>query len=1114
MPCLSDSTFELFVADRLPPALEDRIAAHLESCTACMRRAEALCGGDDLRVAKANEASADGLAVASNEPEDLREALYQLIDDQVEHGSAASERASELLRLLAAEPSDDVEGARLGRFTVRHCLGAGGFGVVFLAYDELLHREVALKLPRVHALARPAVRERFLREAEAAAQLHHPNVIPVFEAGEAQGICYIAAEYCSGPTLDAWMDEQTSPVPIETAVAIVRQLAAAVQHAHDHRVLHRDIKPSNILLEPNQANPLALTPKIADFGLAKLLESDAAASRSHGMVGTLRYMAPEQASGDRASIGPPTDLFALGAVLYELLTGVAPFASDDEAKTLARLLHDRAMPPRRLRQAIPRDLQAICLKCLERRPEDRYAAAQELADDLHRFAVGRTTRARPIGPAETLRRWMIRQPAIAALLLVSGVGLLSLLSVLAIHIRSLKTHHIETRKAQAQVQARDNRLQNLVYTSRLRLVQQALEDNDLRQASRLLRELRADTPSVASGFAWRYLWNRVVAHGHEIDAFERSIYDLQFSPSGSRLVAGGADGIARIYDGKSFSPLISIATDQGEINSVAFSPDQQSIATAGDDGTVRIWVAATGQPLRTIQAHDQFAYAAVFTADGTTLITCGRDPVIRLWDVASGSPRGTLEGHAEAVEAIALSPDGAHLASVSSDRTARTWELDTGKPLHVLRGHESRVIDIRYSPKGDHLLTGSIDRTLRLWRTADGECLQVENHLDALVAVAFLESDQQLVAADRGGSVHLWQRTDAGSAVRSAAPLHSWKSHEGRTWEVVVSPDRAGVITAGADGKIIRWEQPPTAEKQIEFDDASAEIRDVAFDPSSERLHLIRPGRGLETWEIDRGHHTDQRRLNESLGRVPVALARLPSSAAIVTFDNSTLELLTLPSQHMRCRLETPWEDGVFEGNSAVAISRDGRRLAAFSQEHDATLFYDVGQSKLVGTFEAYAQAMAMSPDGTRLAMSDGDDVVVWDTDRQKLIARLRGHTSSVGALQFSPNGRWLASGSKDRQVRLWDLAGEKPHVLLEGHRAAVNAIDFSPDARLLASGDQRGEVKLWFLAESSELIAIETGSPIKSLMFSDDGNRLALHSARRVRVLNASRSGFGDDAE
>ena len=1142
MPCPPDSEFKAFAADLLPTAREQQISEHLEVCPACRQRSQTLCGGVHLDAAKQTfGALGTRLDDATyDEPVDLRSDLYRLHTGDDLPESAATQPPGDLLRLLTAEPTDDLAGAQLGRFAIRRWLGAGAFGVVFLAYDELLRRDVALKLPRVHCLTRRLVRERFLREAEAAAQLHHPNVVPVFEAGEEQGVCYIASAYCPGPTLDVWLAEQAQPVPLAVAVTLCRQLAEAVQHAHQHRVLHRDIKPSNILLEPSQTDAVAPIPKITDFGLAKLLDTEVSMTSSQGLLGTPRYMAPEQAAGNRGAIGPATDVFALGAVLYELLTGVAPYAAEDQARTLHRLLYEPLVPPRRLRSDVPRDLEAICLKCLEKRPADRYAAAQSLADDLRRFEEGRATLARPVGRLELLRRWTIRQPAIAALLAVATLSLLGALGVFIAHSRSLESSHRsvqaalgEANAAQKALEDQRERMREMLYAAKITLAHQALQENDLRQASHLLEEIRTENSESPRGFVWHYLWNQVAARGQLIDDGDADVYALRFAPSGKRLAASGADSVLRIYDGHSFAPLISWRTEQGEVNSIDFSPDERTVATAGDDGTVRLWDAATGQPQRTIQAHPQLAFGVLFTRDGLGLISCAKEPVIRHWDLSSGSLRQALEGHTRSVEAITLSPDGSQLASASSDHTARVWDLRTGQAQHVLEGHANRVVDVHFSSDGVELLTGSIDRTIRLWRTTDGRCLQIQNHVDPVVSVTLLEGSEQLLAADRGGSVHVWQRKLSPAAVTSQPwPLHRWKAHQGRAWEVIATPERPGVLTAGADGKIYYWQRPPTAESTLTIAPGHT-IDDMILEDGSMRLHVIDAAPDgettVQTWDVTSGQRstlgeqvaangdattTDPEPIPDltppDSGRLE-ALCMLPGAVLVTGRADGSIEGFDLPARNRRFQLQVPWQTEDASQLDQLAASDDGSRLAVFSYPNDKSAVFDLAQNRLLGTFEAYSKTMALSADGRRLAMSDGDDVVVWDVDQRRQLARLQGHTSSISALRFHPHGHLLASASHDRHVRLWDLSGRSvAPVTLGGHRAEVQAVAFSPDGRLLASGDARGELIFWFLARATELISIKDARPIQRLLFSSAGDRLVVQSDQQIRILSARLDGYG----
>lgn len=1137
MRCPADSVFYAFVTDQLSAEREQQIAEHLEVCEACGKRFTALGSGDELRAATPAGLDEDA---TYGELEDLRDDLYDLLSWDGQPETVASRKTAEVLQLLMATPTDEVGGMRFGRFTIRRWLGGGGFGTVFLAHDERLHRDVALKLPRVHSLAQREVRARFLHEAHAAAQLHHPNLVPVFDAGEKQGICYIASAYCPGPTLDVWLAEQPGPVPIPTAVKLVRQLAEAVHHAHEHRVLHRDIKPSNILLQPDPLDAETPVPQITDFGLAKLLDTDAGMTGTQGLLGTPRYMAPEQAGGSSEPIGPGSDIYALGVVLYEILTGGTPFAAEDQTETLRRLREDPVPSPRRGRREIPQDLEAIALKCLEKQPGDRYASGQDLADDLRRFARGQATLARPAGPLENLRRWALRQPAIAGLLMVSVISLLAVKGVLAVHSHRLESLNSEirsaievSRTARQALLEQQAQLHKVLYVSKIEMTHRAIEEHDLPQASMLLREIQAEHPELARGFVWQYLRNRVAAEGRVIEDRDAAVYDLRLSPSGDAIATCGADSRVRIYDAHTFSPIRTIATGQRETNGIAFSPDEGLLATAGDDGTVRLWDAATGELRRTIQAYPEFAYGAAFTADGASVITCGRGPAIRIWNVATGALQRTLEGHTSAVEALALSPDGTLLASASSDYTVRLWELDTGRTRTLLKGHTGRVVDIQFSPSGELLLSGSIDRTLRLWRAADGHPLQVQEHLDPVASVAFFGDAQQLVATDHRGSVHIWPRTDAAQA---ATALHSWKAHEGRGWKVAASPDQRGLLTTGGDGRIVHWQRPPAAQIAIEVRHPD-EIQDIAFAACGERLHYLTSTEGLRSWNFADGQQMTLLAAparNEPHGRV---FSALPEGKLVTALSSNLIEGFELVSERApqkagpahqasprpaadtslvaepRFHLQTPWDPLVHLGTICLAASRDGRRVAFFSFVENLTLVYDVESRRRIGTFKADSHTMTLSPDGKRLAMSHNNDVTLWDVDRQQQVALLRGHTSSIVALQFSPDGRMLASGSKDRYVRLWDLQEGSEPLVLDGHRGEVGAVSFSPDGGLLASGDGRGQLKVWSLPEGTELFSLTAPAPIQRVAFSPAGNRLALQTRHQIRVLDASPSEFSGPA-
>ncbi len=405
----------------------------------------------DLLLAACDEAVAAGKPVdslvADDTPAELRSRL--------EHEFAWCRTVRRLLLNTDSDTSPSLatpglqaatlDPRRLGRFEIRRELGRGGFGVVFLAFDPKLGREVALKVPRPEAIMNPELRARFQREARVAAGLDHPNLVPVYDAGEEGAVCYIASPYCPGTTLSAWLKERGEPAPSRLAARLLLLLADAVEYAHRRGILHRDLKPGNVMLSPlvstgqshsgTGADALDFQPRIMDFGLAKVLQDDSEPAtldqrtQSGAIVGTPRYMAPEQAGGQARGIGPATDVHALGAILYELLIGRPPFQGDSAVETLVMVRTQEPVALRRLRPGVPRDLETICLKCLHKDPRKRYASAGALAGDLGRFLNGQPIQARPTPGWERLLKWAQRRPALAAL---TGVSALALVVVLAV----------------------------------------------------------------------------------------------------------------------------------------------------------------------------------------------------------------------------------------------------------------------------------------------------------------------------------------------------------------------------------------------------------------------------------------------------------------------------------------------------------------------------------------------------------------------------------------------------------------------------------------------------------------------------------------------------------
>ncbi|MBX3412368.1 MAG: protein kinase [Pirellulales bacterium] len=478
---------------------------------------------------------------------------------------------------------------RIGRFQIRLRLGMGGFGIVYRAFDPETRREVALKVPRPEALANRELLERFSQEAQAAARLDHAHIVTVHESGYSGAIPIIVSAFYDAPTMSAWMDLRPGPVEARTAAATVAALADAVQHAHQRGVLHRDIKPSNVLMVPSTeddrgetSSELEHVPKLMDFGLAKVTDATLDLTHTGAMLGTLMYMPPEQAAGNLAEIGPRSDVYGLGVLLYEILTDRAPFHGTTQVETLRRVMHEAPAPLRALRRDVPRDLETICLKCLEKEPARRYASARALTADLRRFLAGEPIQARPATPAERAAKWCRRNPQWASLFAVVLLGVTALLGFLTYSNARISLALTIERATRHELNAQ-------LYAADVRRAGEAFAAHNPQQAIDLLAKYEQPEEGYdLREFAWHYSRSRVHVREAFLPKHPADVYRLLFSPSGKWIFTACADGKVRIWRGgdRQLERLLDCGS---EVNEVALSPDEQWLAAGCDDGLVRVW---------------------------------------------------------------------------------------------------------------------------------------------------------------------------------------------------------------------------------------------------------------------------------------------------------------------------------------------------------------------------------------------------------------------------------------------------------------------------------------------------------------------------------------------
>jgi tRNA A-37 threonylcarbamoyl transferase component Bud32 len=723
-------------------------------------------------------------------------------------------------------------------------LGRGGMGVVYKARQVSLNRMTALKVLLGGEHAGLEEMARFRAEAEAAAALRHPQIVQVYEVGTQDGFPYFAMEFVAGGSLRERLPGQAPPA--RAAAQLVETLAREVHFAHRRGVVHRDLKPANILLEePPQgdaAGPFA-APKVADFGLAKGLD-DVRRTLTGRVLGTPSYMAPEQAAGKSKQVGPPADVYALGAILFELLTGRPPFVADSAETLLVCVVRDDPVPPRRLQLGCPPDLETICLKCLEKEPARRYPTAEALAHDLACFRAGRPITARPPLLLYRWRKFAARNKA-----LVGGVAATAAL-VLGFIVSVFFALGEARQRRQAEADRRSALRQ--AYQARLAAAQAALGENNLQEAGQHLE----GAPQELRGWECRHLRQRLADQSPAVVPNRNPDFVCWgFFPAGRGLVARsqrrsrlvdtrtGAvlrrlpDGVGAWVCSTRAGPLLVIhASDGGplcladgtgkvrrtdrsfgaDLNQVAVSPTGTR-AIAGyrphalgapfgrhyfmDWPSERLWLIHL--PSRKPRARlpvpaGKPVDGPTFSPDGKRVAAGGANGTVRLWDAATGTDAGVFRGHAAGATRVAFSPDGRRLASGSFDRTVREWDLRTGRPLNKRVGHKGTVWGLAYSPDGRWLASDGEDFTVRVWRSDGGEAVAVLGHPNLVHRVAFSADGREIAAISADNEARVWPTP-------SLAGLRVLR-HTSYVYALAYSPDGRWLASGGWDNKLHLWD--------------------------------------------------------------------------------------------------------------------------------------------------------------------------------------------------------------------------------------------------------------------------------------------------------------------
>ncbi len=1006
----------------------------------------------------------------------------------------------------AARPGDGTAPALSGLpsipgYELEAVLGRGGMGVVFKARHLALKRTVALKMIRAGDLADPGELARFQVEAQAVARLQHPNIVQIYEVGTVEGSPYCALELAEGGSLAQRLAAR--PLAAREAARLVEALAQAMHLAHSRNVVHRDLKPANVLLMADG------TPKITDFGLARHLDRDSGQTQAGQVMGTPSYMAPEQALGRSHDAGPAADVYALGALLYACLTGRPPFVGQTMVETLDLVRTQEPVPPSRIQAGVPLDLETICLKCLRKEPEKRYASAAELADDLVRYQRGEPIQARPVGPAERLVKWVRRNRVVASLLglvvaalVAGGTGIYvkyldaeTQRQLAETNARQARTEADEKEKALRKEQSARRELEEQLANGKVQLAQAAWDKGEPAVA----REVLGQVPEPLRRWEWRYLRRAFEGGIFSLYGHTAHVHAVAFSADGSRLATAGRDRTARLWDARTGAALLVLRGHTQMVQAVAFSPDGTRLATAsGWDGTARVWDTRTGAALLTLRGITGVTQAVAFSPDGKCLAAGYRDLTARLWDVRTGASVRAFKGHTAEIIAVAFNADGTRLATVAADRTARLWDARTGAALHEVKGHRGLVQAVAFSPDGRLLATGSQDNTVRLWDVRTGASLrEIRGHPMMVIGLAFSPDGTRLATGCPDRFVRLWD-------VRTGALLRRFQGHTGPVFGVGFSPDGARLASAGGDGTARLWDVRSAAAPLV-FQGHTVDVAAVAFSPEGASLATAGHDGAARTWDARTGLALREfRRGTSAVQAVAFSgdgtrLASADSEGAVRLWDARTGTLLRQLEGHTRAVL-------------GVAFSPDGARLASAGEDQTARL-WDIRTGATLRTLRGHAgavSAVAFSTDGARLATASKDGTArLWDAQTGALVGELKGHTAALLGTAFSVDGSLLATAAADQTARLWDGRTGAALRELRGHTGVVAGVAFSPDGSRLATASWDKTARLWDARTGAALLELRGHTAwVRGVAFSPDGSRLATASSDRTARLWDGRLG------